>query len=154
MANDALEKARELVEERRKAEFISSFEKDGRQRTDLLREDLKGGANFYYGKPVLQDGKLIGFDMVTYQKFYDGGRGFSGPDMPYKDENGKQIRFSVDEYLQFEQKLQTKDERLGVVIEKIQKENEIKEVQKKMVKQEKKPFNKLLGLFKKKDRTK
>ena len=109
---------------------------------------------------MLTDGKLTSFKMMTYQKVYDGdGRGFSGPSTPYKGKNNKQICFTVDEYLKFEQDFNSKDFRPGVQWQIEQKEAEIQQeaekiqqeaekIQQEAVLQEKKenrPINKLLS---------
>ena len=125
--NDAFTKAREMVEKRRKEEFIKNFENGSRKETDLLRVNTREGADFYYGVAALEDGKLVGFDIMTYSKMYMDGRGYSFPESPYTDKTGKQVRLSVDEYLKFQEDINAGDTRLGVLLKKAAKMAEIQE---------------------------
>lgn len=129
---DVLKKAEEVVEKRHKEEFIKEFENGSRGKTDLLRgkTDLlrvntDEGADFYYGVAALKDGKLVGFDIMTYSKMYMDGRGYSMPEEPYTDKTGKQVRLTVDEYLKFQEDIKAGDTRLGVLLEKGAKMAEI-----------------------------
>lgn len=116
--NDVLTKAQEMVEKRRKEEFIKEFENGSRGKTDLLRVNTDEGADFYYGVAALKDGKLVGFDIMTYSKMYMDGRGYSMPEEPYTDKTGKQVRLTVDEYFKFQEDIKAGDTRLGVLLEK------------------------------------
>lgn len=123
--NDVLTKAQEMVEKRRKEEFIKEFENGSRGKTDLLRVNTDEGADFYYGVAALKDGKLVGFDIMTYSKMYMDGRGYSMPEEPYTDKTGKQVRLTVDEYFKFQEDIKAGDTRLGVLLEKVDKRAEI-----------------------------
>ena len=147
--NPELTKAREIVDERSKAKFIESFERGEQKQTDLLRKRLNGGARFYYGVPVLNDGKLTGFKMMTFLKAHTEIGSMRSSDEPLKNDDGQQVFYNVDEYWQFEKKLKNEDTRLGTTLEKIQKAAEVKEVQKE-IKKEHKPFNKFLEFFERK----
>ena len=122
---DALKKAEELVEKRRREEFIKDFENGSRKETDSLRVNTKDGADFYYGVAALKDGKLVGFDIMTSSKMYMDGRGYSFPERPYTDETGKQVRLTVEEYLKFQEDIKAGDTRLGILLEKTAKISEI-----------------------------
>lgn len=134
---DAFAKAQEMVEKRQREEFIKSFENGTRKETDLLRVNTKDGADFYYGVAALKDGKLVGFDIMTYSKMYMDGRGYSFPEAPYTNEAGKQVRLTVDEYLKFQEDIKAGDTRLGVLFEKAAKSAEIQEKAAKIVGQQK-----------------
>lgn len=122
---DALAKAQEMVKKRKREEFIESFENGSRKETDSLRVNTKDGAEFYYGIAALEDGKLVGFDIMSYSKVYMDGRGYSFPESPYTDKDGKQVRLSVDEYLKFQDDIKAGDTRLGVLLEKADEMAEI-----------------------------
>lgn len=122
---DSLKKAEEIVEKRRKEEFIKDFENGSRKQTDLLRVSTKDGADFYYGVAALKDGKLVGFDIMTYSKMYMDGRGYSFPERPYTDKTGETVRLTVDEYLKFQSDIKAGDTRLGVLLERAAKMAEI-----------------------------
>lgn len=137
--NDVLTKAQEMVEKRHKEEFIKEFENGSRGKTDLLRVNTDEGADFYYGVAALKDGKLVGFDIMTYSKMYMDGKGYSMPEEPYTDKTGKQVRLTVDEYFKFQEDIKAGDTRLGVLLEKGAKMAEIQKeaakIQKKAAKQ-------------------
>lgn len=122
---DVLKKAEEVVEKRHKEEFIKEFENGSRGKTDLLRVNTDEGADFYYGVAALKDGKLVGFDIMTYSKMYMDGKGYSMPEEPYTDKTGKQVRLTVDEYFKFQEDIKAGDTRLGVLLEKGAKMAEI-----------------------------
>lgn len=134
---DTLKKAEEIVEKRRKEEFIKDFENGARKKTDLLRVDTKDGVDFYYGVAALKDGKLVGFDVMTFSKMYMDGRGYSFPEGPYTDKTGKQVRLTVDEYFEFQEDIKAGDTRLGVLLEKEAKMAEIQQEASKINAQQK-----------------
>ena len=103
---EAIELAIKKLDEEYRNKIIKSFEEDGATQTSFFREGVAPDeVIFYYGVPVMEKGKLIGFDMMKFVKIYGAdGVDLRKPEEPYKDEKGNPIRFSIDEYIQFEKR--------------------------------------------------
>ena len=108
----------EKMKELRKKVLIKNFEEKGETETLAYREDLENGnCRFIYGCAVGDDkGKLQGFNLEAYDKYYDdfGSCGSSKP-YPYCVSEGKSF-LSVDEYVEFIDKIAGKDGRAGVIL--------------------------------------
>ena len=123
------DKAREQVQQSEKQQIIDSFEKDGTTKTNYSIKDHGDTREFFYGVPVMDGGKLQGFNMMKFVKFYDEiGCGFSGDDEPYTDENCQQIFMTVDEYYKFYKELEQKDGRLGSLLHKAREQENIEDI--------------------------
>lgn len=123
---EELSKAREAYRQKEKQQLIDDFEKCGKEKTDYSIEEHGNCRNFFYGVPVLKEGKLEGFNMMTFSKFYDEtGRGFRSDDRKYNDTEGNQIFMTVDEYFKFYKEHEQKDERLGILLKKVKEHNKI-----------------------------
>ncbi len=117
--------AREEYYEEEKQRLVDSFEKGGREKTDYSvtwRGDVR---EFYYGLPIMENGELLGFEMMKFEKFYDMGMGFRGDDHPWTDDKGKQIVMTIDEYFDFYKELGKKDGRLGAFIRRSDEEKAV-----------------------------
>lgn len=142
--NTEYQSAREEYKKEEKQQLIDSFEKDHLRKTHLSKKRINGGAQYFYGLPVMENGKLQGFNMMTYKKISDGSKSFRGHEEPYKDENGNQIFMNIDQYYDFYKEMEQQDERLGTRLQKNKEETNIEnrvldnsklaEIRKKMAK--------------------
>ena len=124
--SEEYEKSKQNIWLQEKQQLIDDFEKRGKEKTDYSIEEHGDCRNFFYGVPVLKEGKLEGFNMMTFSKFYDEtGRGFRSDDRKYNDTEGNQIFMTVDEYFKFYKEHEQKDERLGVLLKKAKEHNKI-----------------------------
>ena len=100
--SEEYEKSKQNIWLQEKQQLIDDFEKRGKEKTDYSIEEHGDCRNFFYGVPVLKEGKLEGFNMMTFSKFYyETGRGFRSDDRKYNDTEGNQIFMTVDEYFKF-----------------------------------------------------
>ena len=114
-----LQKARETYQQKEKQKLVEDFEKNGKEKTSYSIVEHGDYREFFYGLPVMEDGKLKGFKMMKFEKIYDEiGCGFSGEHVPYTNEKGQQIFMNVDEYYNFYKELEQQDGRLGVLYHK------------------------------------
>ncbi len=117
--------ARKEYYEEEKQRLVDSFEKEGCEKTNYSvtwRGDVR---EFYYGLPIMENGELLGFEMMKFEKFYDMGMGFRGDDHPWTDDKGKQIVMTIDEYFDFYKKLEKKDNRWGALIRRSEEETAV-----------------------------
>lgn len=120
---EELSKAREAYRQKEKQKLVEDFEKNGRKETSYSIIEHGDSREFFYGVPVMENGKLQGFNMMKFDKIYDEiGCGFSGKHVPYTDEKGQQIFMSVDNYYNFYKELEQQDGRFGAVYHKAREE--------------------------------
>lgn len=114
------EQAKQQVQQSEKQQLIDDFEKGGREKTDYSIEEHDNCRDFFYGVPVFKEGKLEGFNMMTFSKFYDDiGMSLRSDDVEYTDKEGRQVYMNVDEYFEFYKEHEQKDGRLGAVLRRI-----------------------------------
>lgn len=120
------ENAKQHIQEAEKQKLIDDFEKGGKEKTDYSIEEHDNTRDFFYGVPVFKDGKLEGFNMMTFSKFYDEiGMNLRSDDKKYLDENGNQVFMNVDEYFKFYKDHEVKDGRLGAILHKVREADKI-----------------------------
>ncbi|MBE6452124.1 MAG: hypothetical protein E7012_01355 [Alphaproteobacteria bacterium] len=126
-----VQNAKETIERIKKEKFVKSFETGEKKCTSEVQLLRKGGAQVFYGEPVFDENrKLQGFNMFTFKMMSDGSMSYRSDNEPYFDENGKQITFSVDEYLAFEKEKKERDDRFGSVMERaIVAKNDAKKIE-------------------------
>ena len=126
------QRAREEYRKKEKQQLIDSFEKHGAKTTDYSIVEHDDWREFFYGIPVMEDGKLQGFNMMKFNKFYDEeGRGHRGEALPYNDKDGKQVFMTVDEYYKFYKELEKNDGRLGALLAKYKEDTIVENTAKK-----------------------
>ena len=120
------EESKQRIQQQEKQQLIDDFEKGNKEKTDYSIEDHGNCRDFFYGVPVFKEGKLEGFNMMTFSKFYDEtGSGFRSADEKYNDTQGNQIFMTVDEYFKFYKEHEQKDGRLVPLLNKAEEQNKI-----------------------------
>lgn len=138
-----LAKAQEEYRQEEKQKMIDSFEKFGAKRTSYSIRYHETFREFLYGVPAIDYGKLKGFYMMKFTQSY--GRMAVNSDISLcKDENGKQVFMTVDEYYDFYKELEKEDSRIGALIrkskekegiaDKVLKDNRISKLRNKIAK--------------------
>ncbi len=61
---EELSKAREAYRQKEKQKLVEDFEKNGRKETSYSIIEHGDSREFFYGVPVMENGKLQGFNMM------------------------------------------------------------------------------------------